>query len=70
MFSPSSTTLPPRVFYYDGYSESRSLSQDNLFRYLLFLQNTENIAYKRFTKYLLKDLSSAMKVFAEKNRDE
>jgi hypothetical protein len=33
------------------------------------MKNAENIAYKRFTKYLLKDISSALRVFDAQNQD-
>ncbi len=65
-FSPS--TIPPRVFYYDGYTESRSVSKDSIYKYLLFLQNAENIAYKRFTKYLLSDIQNALRQFNQSQR--
>jgi hypothetical protein len=50
-FIPS--TLPPRVFYYDGEYEAESVSMRSLFQYGLAINNAENLAYKRFTKYLL-----------------
>ena len=65
-FTPSS--LPPRVFYYDGYNESRSVSKNNLYKYILFTQNVENLAYKRFTKYLLTDIQTALKQFNQANK--
>ena len=67
-FAPS--PIPPRVFYYDGYTESRSVSKQNLFEYLLFLQNAENVAYKRFTKYLLSDIQTALKQFHTSQRGD
>lgn len=44
------------MFYYDGFLEQASLNYDDLFSYALYMGNVENIAYKRFSKYLLKDL--------------
>lgn len=68
-FSPD--TQPPRVFYYDGFLESRSVSMKDVFQYGLTMKNSENIAYSRFTKYLLKDITSAINVFdATYNADQ
>jgi hypothetical protein len=33
------------------------------------MKNAENIAYNRFTKYLLKDISNALRVFDAQNED-
>jgi len=60
-FAPRST--PPRVFYYDGFAESKSVNTKNLFLYGLTMSNTENLAYKRFTKYLLQDLNGIVDQF-------
>jgi hypothetical protein len=57
--------LPPRVFYYDGYAESLSADAKSMFKYALFIENLENIAYKRFTKYLLTDIMTALSQFQE-----
>jgi hypothetical protein len=32
----------------------------SLFQYALSMKNAENIVYKRFTKYLLKDINTAL----------
>ncbi|MBP9779728.1 hypothetical protein KBD33_03855 [Candidatus Gracilibacteria bacterium] len=61
MFIPS--TLPPRVFYYDGEYESDSVSGRSLFQYGLAIKNAENLAYKRFTKYLLSDINKVLEDF-------
>jgi hypothetical protein len=57
-FIPS--TLPPRVFYYDGEYEAESVSMRSLFQYGLAINNAENLAYKRFTKYLLWDINKKL----------
>ncbi len=68
-FVPTST--PPRVFYYDGEYESESVNFRSLFQYALSMSNAENIAYKRFTKYLLKDINGALLQFdASKNKEQ
>lgn len=66
-FAPS--TLPPKVFYYDGQSESKSIDTRGLFQYSLSMKNAENIAYNRFTKYLLRDISTALKAFDTQKED-
>ncbi len=63
------STVPPRVFYYDGQSESKSINPRNLFQYSLSIQNSENIAYNRFTKYLLRDISTSLQAFDAKTAD-
>lgn len=60
-FTP--TTTPPRVFYYDGEYESKSVNLRSLFQYSLTMKNSENIAYKRFTKYLLEDINRTLLEF-------
>ncbi len=67
-FAPSTT--PPRVFYYDGYAESRSVDARSFYKYALFLQNTENLVYRRFTKYLLRDISTALRQYSQSSRWE
>ena len=66
-FAPS--TLPPKVLYYDGQSESKSTDARAVFQYELSMKNAENLAYNRFTKYLLGDISSALRTFDAKNAD-
>jgi hypothetical protein len=60
-FTPSK--IPPRVFYYDGFAESKSASLKSLLQYNLTMKNSEHIAYNRFTKYLLRDLNSVIDAF-------
>ncbi len=60
-FAPTST--PPRVFYYDGEYESKSVNLRSLFQYALSMKNSENIAYSRFTKYLLEDINTTLLQF-------
>ncbi len=67
-FTPSS--LPPRVFYYDGYNESAALDFRALYQYVLSIKNMENFAYKRFSKYLLSDINSVLKAYDEKNNSD
>lgn len=66
-FAPS--LMPPKVFYYDGLTESRSIDSRGLFAYSLSMKNAENIAYNRFTKYLLRDISSAFRDFDATTKD-
>lgn len=54
---------PPRVFYYDGFTESRSVDARSLFQYGLYIKNLENLSYNRYSKYLLKDINMALKAF-------
>jgi hypothetical protein len=56
IFASSRYTEPPRVFYYDGFIEQKSLSYENIYAYGLFIENVENFVYNRFSKYLLTDL--------------
>jgi hypothetical protein len=56
-------TTPPRVFYYDGYTESLSTDPATMYKYALYSQNIENIAYNRWSKYLLTDIMEAMRQF-------
>lgn len=65
-FIPS--TLPPQVFYYDGYAESKSVDARSFYKYVLFLLNGENLAYRRFTKYLLKDISIALRQYSQSSK--
>ena len=62
--------VPPRVFYYDGFYESKSVNLRELFQYGLSMQNSENLAYNRFTKYLLKDVNTALLQFDQVNNKE
>lgn len=66
-FTPSN--IPPRVFYYDGYTESAGIDPRSLFQYSLYIANAENFAYRRFTKYLLEDLNNALKRYDDANTD-
>ncbi|MBC7503535.1 VCBS repeat-containing protein [Candidatus Gracilibacteria bacterium] len=66
-FAPSN--IPPKVFYYDGFSESKSINARSLFQYTLTMKNAENIAYSRFTKYLLRDVTKALTTFDKTNED-
>ena len=50
-------TEAPRVFYFDGFSETKSIELRRVFQYGLWIANAENLAYARFTKYVLKDIN-------------
>ena len=63
------SNIPPKVFYYDWFSESKSINARSLFQYTLTMKNAENIAYSRFTKYLLRDITKALTVFDKTNED-
>lgn len=39
----------------------------SLYKYVLFTQNIENIIYKRWSKYLLTDISLALTQFTKAN---
>jgi hypothetical protein len=55
--------IPPQVLYYDGENESKSADARAAFQYALSMQNSENIAYNRYTKYLLSDVSKALQSY-------
>ncbi len=40
-----------------------------IFQYGLYMQNVENFAYKRFTKYLLSDINTALDTYDKKSPD-
>jgi len=61
--------IPPKVFHYDGFTESKSIDARGMFQYALAMKNAENIAYNRFTKYLLRDISKALADFDAKQSD-
>lgn len=60
-------TEQPRVFYFDGFYESKSIELRKIFQYALWIQNVENLAYNRFTKYLLSDINTALKNYDLQN---
>ncbi len=64
-----STSYAPRVFYYDGYNESRAINAKSVYQYSLSIANAENLAYSRFTKYLLTDINKAIALYDSKNSD-
>jgi hypothetical protein len=66
-FAPNN--IPPQVLYYDGENESKSADARAAFQYALSMQNSENIAYNRYTKYLLTDVSKALESYDAKNAD-
>lgn len=60
-------TEAPRVFYFDGFSETKSIELRRVFQYGLWIANAENLAYARFTKYMLKDINEKLKDYDLKN---
>lgn len=60
-------TEAPRVFYFDGFSETKSIELRRVFQYGLWIANAENLAYARFTKYVLKDINEKLKDYDLKN---
>lgn len=60
----------PKVFYFDGFAESLSIDPRAVFQYGLWVQNVENLVYKRFSKYLLADLNKALRDYDAKNNTE
>lgn len=67
MFEVTEEDEPPRVFYYDGFAEERAVTLRNAFQYGLWIRNLENLAYQRFSKYLLEDINEELKKFDNKN---
>ncbi len=63
------SSVPPKVFYYDGLAEAKSIDSRWLYQYALTMANAENIAYNRFTKYLLRDINKALEIFDNKSKD-
>ena len=45
------------------------MTEKSLFQYSLNIRNAENIAYNRFTKYLLQDVSHAIDAFDKSKED-
>lgn len=60
VFASDRFSAPPRVYYYDGYTEQKALQYDSLFAYGLFLANRENFAYQRWSKHLLGDIVGSL----------
>lgn len=52
VFAP--TTMPPRVFYYDGFLEAKSFAIEDLWAYKVYMDSAEEVIYNRFTKHFLK----------------
>ena len=66
----ATSTIPPRVFYYDGEYEAQSVNLRSLVQYGLSMENSENLAYKRFTKYLLKDINNILSLYDTANNTD
>jgi hypothetical protein len=56
----ASSNIPPRVFYYDGYSESQSFILQDLAAYKLYLSSAEELIYNRYSKYFLQYITSEL----------
>lgn len=56
---------PPYVFYYDGFSDQSSIASSNYRGYQLYLENLEDIVYKRYSKRLATYLQSEYKKATE-----
>ncbi len=58
MFAPS--TIPPRVFYYDGYLESKAFALSDLTAYKLYLTHAEELIYNRYSKHFLQYITNEL----------
>lgn len=70
VFADDDNQKAPRVFYFDGFGESKSITPKNAFQYLLRIKNAENIAYQRFTKKMLATINAEIQKFDQKNDAE
>ncbi len=59
LFSSENTPQEPRVFYMDAFHDQETSSPDIWKSYNLYLDNIEDIAYRRFNKYFAKKLYDA-----------
>lgn len=67
LFSPENTRAEPRVFYMDTFHDQEASSPDIWKSYNLYLDNVEDITYRRFNKYLAKKLYDASQGFYSLN---
>lgn len=65
MFSNENTPTEPRVFYMDTFHDQETSSPEIWKSYNLYLDNIEDISYRRFNKYLAKKLYDASQGFYE-----
>lgn len=63
LFSDANTKKEPRVFYMDAFHDQEASSPDMWKSYNLYLDNIEDIAYRRFNKYLARKLYDASQGF-------
>lgn len=63
LFSSENTPLEPRVFYMDTFHDQETSSPEMWKSYNLYLENIEDITYRRFNKYLAKKLYDASQGF-------
>lgn len=63
LFSAENTPTEPRVFYMDTFHDQETSSPDIWKSYNLYLENIEDITYRRFNKYLAKKLYDASQGF-------
>lgn len=63
LFSPENTPQEPRVFYMDTFHDQEASSPDIWKSYNMYLENIEDISYRRFNKYLAKKLYDASQSF-------
>ena len=59
LFSSENTSQEPKVFYMDAFHDQETSSAEMWKSYNLYLDNIEDIAYRRFNKYLAKKLYDA-----------
>ena len=63
LFSRENTPTEPRVFYMDAFHDQETSSPDVWKSYTMYLDNIEDITYRRFNKYLAKKLYDASQGF-------
>lgn len=63
LFSAENTLSEPRVFYMDTFHDQESSSYENWKSYNLYLDNLEDITYRRFNKSFAKKLYDASQDF-------
>lgn len=67
LFSSENTLTEPRVFYMDAFHDQETSSPEIWKSYNLYLENIEDIAYRRFNKYFAKKLYDASQGFYSMN---
>jgi hypothetical protein len=67
LFSSENTPTEPRVFYMDAFHDQKTSSPDLWKSYNMYLENIEDITYRRFNKYLAKKLYDASQDFYRLN---